>query len=118
MQSDSSIGSIPHINSDTSIMSSASGTPTNTSSSWLDGTSLRNSRSNDTEISELGMTIKKTDRAALGSKELLKLVETSTAGMASKFTQLTTIDEKATLEIFSTVYSIVTRFGGVSPFSS
>ena len=82
-------------------------------STWLGGEVPRTAARDTTELSSVGLGVKKTDREALrlsDKKSYYKVRETAILGMTTKFTLLKGIDEKATVEHLESVYSIVTRF--------
>ena len=77
------------------------------------GVDARSKPRDESEITGLGLGVKKTDRAALCSsdkKGYYKVRDAAIEGMSSKFTLLKGIDEKATMDHLESVYSVITRF--------
>lgn len=82
-------------------------------SSWLGGETPRlNARTTD-EVAGVGIGVGKKERTKLklsDKKSYYKIRDTAIEGMKAKFTHLKPIDEKASVEHFEAVYSVVTRF--------
>ena len=82
-------------------------------SQWLGGETPRTQAQTRTELRGIGIGVGKKDREDLkknDKKTYYKVRDTAISGMDSKFSILDAIDEKATVEHLSSVYSIVTRF--------
>lgn len=86
-------------------------------SSWLGGETPRTVARTSDEVAEVGLGVGKKDRAALkikDKKSYYKVRDNAIKGMTTKFTHLKSIDEKASIEHFEAVYSVITRFEDLS----
>ena len=82
-------------------------------STWLGGIAPLATARNSTELSSVGLGVSKTDREAIKAndkKTYYKIRDFAIKGMTSKFSQLKSIDEKASVVHMEAVYSVMTRF--------
>ena len=82
-------------------------------STWLGGSKIRATAQTPSEVSGLGLGVRKTDREDLKAndkKGYYKVRDSAIEGMTNKFSILKGIDEKATMEHLESVYSVITRF--------
>ena len=82
-------------------------------SSWLGGEIPRENARTTDEVAGVGIGVGKKDRSKLKAsdkKSYYKVHDTAIEGMKAKFSHLKPIDEKASVEHFEAVYSVVTRF--------
>jgi hypothetical protein len=88
-----------------------------TASQWLGGETPRTQARTSDEVAGVGLGVGKKDRAALklkDKKSYYKVRDNAIEGMKTKFTHLKSIDEKASVEHFEAVYSVITRFEDLS----
>ena len=86
---------------------------THNPSIWLGGETPRSTARDATELTSVGLGVKKTDREDLKTNDknsYYKVREAAVEGMKNKFTLLKGINENATMEHLESVYSVITRF--------
>jgi hypothetical protein len=86
-------------------------------SHWLGGETPRTLARTSDEVAGVGLGVGKKDRASLkikDKKSYYKVRDNAIEGMKTKFTHLKAIDEKASVEHFEAVYSVITRFEDLS----
>jgi hypothetical protein len=91
--------------------------PLTSGSLWLGGEKPRILARTRDEVAGVGLGVGKKDRASLkikDKKSYYKVRDNAIEGMKTKFTHLKAIDEKASVEHFEAIYSVITRFEDLS----